>query len=180
MSFNGQAINVRSAEQGSVGEAGGANTGQRGSALQQLGVETVCAFGRIAAEAGVERDQEDAVGLEAGVEILEVSESADKKAGADQEDQGHGDLCGNQQISQTQPPAIAHGNAFVLQGRSQVRPDCLEGGNDADQSGIVAATRADAEEEVGRGGAKNATRPDVEVEPDRGNADNAARPMRRG
>ena len=52
-----------------------------------------------------------------------------------------------------------------------------EGRDDACQSGVVVAARADAEEEAGRGGAENAARLDVEVEVGRGDTDSAARPI---
>ncbi|XP_039834423.1 uncharacterized protein LOC120695188 [Panicum virgatum] len=50
-------------------------------------------------------------------------------------------------------------------------------GGNASQSGVEAATQADAMGEAGRGGADDATRPDVEVKVGRSDADSVAQPV---
>ena len=69
---------------------------------------------------------------------------------------------------------MARGAQSAQQTRAQ------EGGNDAGQSGAVAATWADAKEEAGWGGAENTARPDAGDEAGQGSASDAAQPEARG
>ncbi len=69
-----------------------AHPGQDGDALDRALVELLSALGRVAARAEVERDHEQPLALEAGVNRRRLPQAVQEEAGAHQDDDREGDL----------------------------------------------------------------------------------------
>ena len=92
------------------------------------------ALARVAVERRVEREADQLVGLESGVQRLQVVEAAREQAGAGEQQHRQADLCDDQPLAQPRVAGAAdHAAGLVLQRRCQRRPRRLQRRREAEQ-----------------------------------------------
>ena len=112
----------------------GAHVGQLRQLLLELLEERDRSLARVAVQRRIEREAEELIGLESGVERLQVVEAAREEARAGQEQHREPDLGDHESLPEARVPGAADdGAGLVLERRDERRSRGLQRGREAEE-----------------------------------------------
>ena len=135
VSFDGRALSAHgSAERAVRGERGGVDSRERVQALVQLAVENSYVGRLVAGEPRVQSRKHQVLAIEAKPLLLEIQQAAREQSGADEQDERHRDLGGDEQFGRAETaPARCDASAAGFDCRDEIDAARPNGGREAEQ-----------------------------------------------